>query len=166
MELELWKTIPTAPDYEASTLGNLRSKLGQVIPKRRSKGGYITAKLCVDGVLRSHLVHWVILETFICPRFKGAVVCHINDIPDDNRLANLVYGNQLTNAHHKSFNDKYYPQESRSKAIGTMNHIVTNSAGHQKLKRSYYWKVVPQAPGYVSPKLEKQIQGMAPGWYE
>ena len=164
--MELWKTIPFAPDYEASTLGNLRSKLGQVIPKRRGKGGYITAKLWIDGDLRSHLVHWVILETFICPRFKGAVVCHINDIPDDNRLVNLVYGNQRTNGNHRSFNLKHVPQEPRAKAIVAINHITTNAVGRQKLKRSYYWKVVPQAPGYVSPELVKQIPGMAPGWCE
>lgn len=89
--------------YEVSDHGRVRSlpridaqggrrKLRIFKPSRMDAWGHRGIKVRRDGVVRSVYVHHLVLEAFVGPRPPGMIACHWNDVPDDNRLANLRWG--------------------------------------------------------------------------
>jgi hypothetical protein len=111
---EVWKPIPSAPGYEASNMGRVRS-LDRVVPvaatnsdimqrsahTKRRKGRvlsfainrYVNAR--VAG--RTRLVHRLVAEAFIGPCPEGHIVCHGPGGALDNRLENISYGTHSKN---------------------------------------------------------------------
>lgn len=67
---------------------------GRYLTCSRTTAGYPT--IWLDG--RTQYVHTLLLEAFVGSRPNGAVGRHRNDIPDDNRLANLEWGTRAENA--------------------------------------------------------------------
>ena len=112
MEAEVWKDIPGYEGaYQVSSLGRVRSldrevrtKTGVVrkMPGRvLSPGKYERQKSHLSVVLgrRNFFpVHHLVMFAFVGPRPAGAVVCHINGDPTDNRLSNLRYDSPHENA--------------------------------------------------------------------
>lgn len=97
---EIWKDISSCPNYQASNLGNIRSKDFIVI---RSDGKPHTVKskilkqslnsgyLCVN-VKGKKYVHQLIAEAFLNHKtkgHKGKVVDHIDNDRMNNKLSNL-----------------------------------------------------------------------------
>lgn len=112
---EIWKDIPEYEgQYQVSDLGRVRS-LGRYIevndPKRRPfkkyREGQILkpGKSCKSGHLSVVLsrgsssipVHQLVMITFIGKPKDNEEVRHLNGIPTDNRLENLVYGTRTEN---------------------------------------------------------------------
>lgn len=95
-EHEEWRVIPGFPDYEASSLGNIR----RATPGRRKKPGSVLAQTAGrylyvglfprDGgkvIIQSHIL---IATAFHGPRpFEGAQVAHFDGDPLNNRAENL-----------------------------------------------------------------------------
>lgn len=116
---ELWKTIPSAPCYEASTLGRIRSKShitshghrrqSTVLSQRVAADGYCTVTLTQGVKKRPYRVHLLIAETFLGERPPGADVRHGPGGKQDNRKVNLSYGTRAEN-------------EQDKKRDGTFNH--------------------------------------------
>ncbi|MFB6473317.1 NUMOD4 domain-containing protein [Paenibacillus glucanolyticus] len=115
MNLEIWKDIPGYEgQYQASTFGRIRS-LDRIISQvgrggkpfeRRLKGRILKpGKYCKTGHLSLPLgrgtnglpVHQLILLTFLGPVPEGCEVRHLNGVPTDNRLENLIYGSRTEN---------------------------------------------------------------------
>jgi hypothetical protein len=111
-----WRVIPGYEgSYEASDDGQIRSveryvRIGRgeghlrhyparIRSLHTDKGGYKRVTLKVAGVARSHLVHHLVLESFVGPKPDGMECLHGNDIPDDNRLANLKWGTSSENSY-------------------------------------------------------------------
>ena len=100
--------------YEVSDRGRVRSKdryvaagkggLGEAI--RRGiilqpvvKGnGYRVVTLAGEGKRKQHMIHDLVLATFVGPKPEGQVARHLNDRKGDNRLVNLCYGSHKDNA--------------------------------------------------------------------
>lgn len=62
------------------------------------RGGYPVVTLSRDGRETTHSVHVLMLLAFVSPRPEGDVHGrHLNDIPTDNRLANLAWGTRAEN---------------------------------------------------------------------
>lgn len=61
----------------------------------RSKSGHITVRFGRGG--RVEYIHRLVYETFVSPIPRGKVIRHLNDIPHDNRLENLLIGTQKDN---------------------------------------------------------------------
>lgn len=178
---EIWKPLRRYPGYEISNLGELRHASGRPVPRKMLKFGYTQVYLESRFESRQQMLHTLLLETFVGPRPPGAVVCHINDIPDDNRLENLCYGTSLTNAAHRIENQKSYPLEqwagaphgyvslrprSVRKSIKCIETRKLLSSGRFGYERKYVWGELPVARGYVHRPLVKHVPGMGPGWCE
>lgn len=106
--MEIWKPCPSFCNYEASSLGRIRSisRLVQMTQSKRtyiakvnskilspytnSKHGYYSVTLHQDGKMYSgRLVHRIVCEAFYGPCPKGMEVAHNNGIRTDNRAENL-----------------------------------------------------------------------------
>src|SRR4051812_44028305 len=117
---ERWKVIPEYPWYRISTLGNVEScisgawksvKTRKIYKgKRKPHQYYIGFDISTNegtrydkngiskGTLRkTTFVHVLVARVFIGPRPPGLFVCHLDDNPDNNEWANVVYGTQAEN---------------------------------------------------------------------
>lgn len=104
--VEEWRRIPSAPLYDVSNLGRVRSwlKKGGVRSEPRlmriqpwARGRALCRIQHSDGKYRLRYVSNVVAEAFIGPRPAGMVVAHRNDMPWDNRPENLHYVTQSEN---------------------------------------------------------------------
>ena len=93
--MENWREVPGHPGYIVSDLGRL-ARLLQVEPTGSSKYSRVNI-LNAAGKAVVRLVHQLVLEAFVGPRPKGALVRHLNDEPADNRLENLRWGSPKEN---------------------------------------------------------------------
>lgn len=127
--LEIWLPITGYEGlYEVSDQGRVRS-LPRVVKRphtrdyttklRIIKGvpgnthRHLKVGLIKDGVLRSYWVHRLVAEAFLPDRTGGPFVLHTNDVPNDNRVANLRWGTAKDNARDSERNGgraaKYVP---------------------------------------------------------
>jgi hypothetical protein len=98
--------------YEVSDLGRVRSLDRVVVTRGRGtrvspgrilklgtyKDGHKHVTFSVEGQTHTFTVHSVVLAAFVGPRPDGLEIRHLNGIPDDNSLTNLVYGTAAENA--------------------------------------------------------------------
>jgi hypothetical protein len=105
---ETWKPVPGYEEwYEVSDRGQVRSwryyrDKRAVKPRLLSPGILDRGKRQVwlyDGSnkKRPFFVHRLMLFAFVGPPSPGAVACHKDDDPSNNRLANLRWGTPLEN---------------------------------------------------------------------
>lgn len=114
---EIWKPIRGFTGYyEVSSLGRVKSLARvilrsdgaeQTVRERLLRMGgvspYKEVNLAKHGVLNRVQVHILVAKTFLKKPVWADRVCHRNDVPDDNRVSNLYWGNASTNgidAHH------------------------------------------------------------------
>lgn len=120
MEMEEWRPVAGfAGAYEVSNLGRVRSldrrilcrngtsfrRRGVVLnPSEHTPGGYRQVKLpnresASPGAQRTAFVHALVLEAFVGPRPAPEMEArHLNGVPSDNRLSNLIWGTASENA--------------------------------------------------------------------
>jgi len=96
--MEVWKSIPGFPAYEASDEGRIRrivassnAKAGQVLKPGRNRNGYYNVSLRAEGVTVTRVVHTIICDTFLGELPADCHRSHINGDKSDNRLANLRF---------------------------------------------------------------------------
>lgn len=133
-----WREIPGFPDYQSSSLGEIRScKSGKWKPIRatlHSKTGYLAVSLRVGGQYVTRSVHRLIALTFIGPA-DGRDVNHMNGIKRDNRLANLEYLSRGDNHRHayrtrlrepvgRKLSDEQVREISALQGVGTQDEIA------------------------------------------
>jgi hypothetical protein len=122
---EEWRTIPGHEGfYEVSDHGRLRGvdrhvevfdrrctkprrffRPGKLLKPTLTKSGHLDARL---GLRARGLVHNLVLEAFVGPCPEGMEACHLNDVPDDNRLANLRWGTRSDNMRDRVRNGKHH----------------------------------------------------------
>lgn len=85
-----------ADQYSGRVLSVQRKRKGQLLRPGRKPSGHVSVAL---GRGRSMDVHVLVLTAFVgqCP--EGQEALHENDIPGDNRLANLRWGTRSENIH-------------------------------------------------------------------
>jgi hypothetical protein len=98
--MEIWKVIPSAPCYEASSFGRIRnSRTFHVLSARLRKDGYRDVGLREGQETRLwRKVSQLVGEAFLGPRpFIGAVVAHEDGTRSNDRVENLHWKTQKEN---------------------------------------------------------------------
>jgi hypothetical protein len=102
---ETYLPIPGWPNYEVSNLGNVRNKSGRVLRPFTKAHSYLAVDLHHEQAMKRAYVHRLVLEAFVGPCPAGCEASHANDIPTDNRLANLKWASHshnISNRRHSS----------------------------------------------------------------
>lgn len=113
LEGETWKPAPDFEGYyEVSDMGRVRVldrwvnagrdgrrfNPGRIMKRGLVGSGYLAVGFVVSGQKKANrLVHSLVLETFVGPRPKGMVACHIDGDRYNNRLENLRWDTQKSN---------------------------------------------------------------------
>lgn len=93
--IETWRPVVGIPSFEVSDIGNVRHVSGSPRKLILQKTGHLSASLAGKRLY----VHRLVMFAFgPPPPASGLVVRHLNDIPSDNRLANLAWGTKSDNA--------------------------------------------------------------------
>lgn len=100
--MEIWKDIPEYDGiYKISNYGNIISlakNQNKLMKINNVKNGYSQIVLYKNGIKKTHLVHRLVMYTFI--GYSELEVNHINGDKYNNRLENLEYCNRSQNAKH------------------------------------------------------------------
>lgn len=101
-----WRPVPGYPAYQVSVEGLVRRTAGGhgsqpgTVLKPRTQDGYLRVNLSRDGIAKSVQIHVVVCTAFHGPRpGPNFLVCHRNDVRNDNRADNLYWGTPSQNAH-------------------------------------------------------------------
>lgn len=112
MSVEEWRPIPGYEGvYEVSSTGGVRTiarpmqrRNGRPYPVRAqtrkpvpNRYGYMTVRLCHNGVDTPHEIHALVALAFIGPRPAGMDVRHLDGNKLNNTAANLRYGTRSEN---------------------------------------------------------------------
>ena len=127
---EVWRTVPSLPQYQVSSWGRIRCKpfIG-IMPYggEREYGGKITLgtwhkdtkRYSIMYRGRNYKVARMVCEAFHGPSpFKGARTLHIDEDSRNNRPDNLKWGTQKENLNMPLVKD-YHARACRLKMAGT-----------------------------------------------
>lgn len=158
---EIWKEVSRWPGYSVSSEGRIRHLSGEPVPRRMTRFGYISVWHDAWDVPRTESLHVLVLEAFTGEHPPGLIGCHINDIPDDNRIANLCWGTDKLNGTHRVLNGTF------KRALLKITEVpVFTKAGKRRWKSVVTWGTLPESPGYTHIPLVKPIPYLPTGWYE
>lgn len=119
--VEVWADIPGCEGYQASNLGQIKSKDREVVymrdgievrakfrsrilkPVRNGKSGHVNVTIGP----RPRLIHSLVLLTFVGRRPKGLMTRHLDGKSANNALFNLVYGTASENRYDDVRNGLY-----------------------------------------------------------
>lgn len=94
--METWKPIPGS-NYEASSLGRIRSPRGYILKPYNHVLGYHIVTVALDGRSLTKTVHSLVAAAFHGPRPEGLDIAHGNCVKTDNRPSNLRYATRSDN---------------------------------------------------------------------
>ena len=123
--MEEWRTIPSCPVYEASSLGHIRrstpfrrTMIGRVLAVRTNRMGYQQIGLSYNGTPRTCLVHRLVCEAFNGPQPSVLhVVAHSNGCPTDNAARNLRWATVKENEADKVLHGTLRQGDGHSRTI-------------------------------------------------
>lgn len=129
---EIWKIIPSFPNYEASNLGRIKSRKRIVITKQNKKysikekilkpqinekTGYVQHTLIKDGKMVTKLVHILVAETFLDKYSNKLEINHKDENKLNNRVDNLEYCTHKYNINYGTGNYRRRMKEINTKKI-------------------------------------------------
>lgn len=107
-----WAAIPGFPGYEISEGAEVRNSEGRVLRPDASHERYLYVRLTKNGRKFKKGLHVLMLEAFVGPA-NGRWALHRNDVPTDNKLANLYWGTPKQNTQDRAANGRS-PRGERS----------------------------------------------------
>jgi hypothetical protein len=107
--MEFWKPIPSAQNYEASSLGRIRraapgkkTRVGAIIKPKVERNGYLRVSIYHGGIGVMASVHRLVCEAFHgAPALMGQHVAHTDGDKLNNRSDNLRWASPLENEEDK-----------------------------------------------------------------
>lgn len=99
---EEWRTVPSFPGYEVSSLGRFRNRAtGQYLGGTTVHNGYLHIGLMSGGRQHTKLSHRMVAEAFLeQPSPQHSDVNHKNKVRTDNRVSNLEWSTRSHNSRH------------------------------------------------------------------
>lgn len=102
---EAWATIPFEPNYEISTLGEVRNIATKEIKSLRyNRGGYLRVTLYPSG--KTYTVHQLVMRTFNPTDDNSLQVNHVDGVKEHNYIDNLEWTTVSEQALHR---ERMYP---------------------------------------------------------
>ena len=102
---EVWKSIIDFSGYEISNFGQVKNVISGIILKPKvNKDGYLTVKLCKNGIGKFFFIHRLVGIHFIDNNDDKPYIDHINRVRTDNRFENLRWVTILENNQNRSIN--------------------------------------------------------------
>ena len=112
--MEIWKPIPSLPEYEASSLGRVRCVPFQM---KMPNGGFTTRggkptfggwrkdsnRYCITFRGKNYKIARLVCEAFSGPCPEGYVCMHLDEDSRNNRANNLAWGTQKENLNAPGF---------------------------------------------------------------
>ncbi len=101
LQNEIWKTIPSHPNYQVSNLGRIRYI--SILKQSVSNCGYLRVYLSErkqGGSQRTLTVHGLVANAFLGERTKGMQVNHKDGKKENNTIENLEYVTPSENQRH------------------------------------------------------------------
>ena len=104
----------TGNKYEVSDRGEVRLVEGKRLLKQTAlPTGYLRVWVRMeDGRRRQRYVHHLVLESFVGPRPQGQQTLHLDDVPSNNRVANLRWGTAQENIDMRDAGGNYYSKKT------------------------------------------------------
>ena len=100
--MEEWRSVPSAPKYEASTCGRLRNPVtGRELKCSKTPAGYYLVSVFTPEGRKTRLLHRLIAETFIPHDADRPTVNHRDHDTSNNHLSNLEWASRLEQNRHK-----------------------------------------------------------------
>lgn len=129
---EIWRTIPSFPVYEASSIGRIKSAYRTLKPRLDAKGYYVV-DVYKGGAAFTRRVHWLVCEAFHGPKPAwAALAAHRNGKKLMNRPENLRWST------HQGNSDDQIDHGTRRH--GENHHQATMTASQVKTIRAQYAK--------------------------
>ena len=101
---EEWSKISELPNYEISTLGNLRNiKTNRVLKTRITREGYEAITLTTGGNKTFKSIHRLVAQAFIPNPDNKKEVNHIDEDKTNNHVSNLEWVTRKENINHGSW---------------------------------------------------------------
>lgn len=101
---EIWKTIQDFPNYEISSLGNVRNIKKNKMMSIYFRKGYSLVKLSANGHSKEQKVHRLVAQAFIENPCNYDCINHKDEVKSNNSVDNLewcdhkynnIYGNRI-----------------------------------------------------------------------
>lgn len=132
----------------------------RLLRQARSAQGYRSVVLSHKPRNRTALVHRLVLETFVGPCPDGQQCRHLNDIQNDNRLANLCWGTPKENAGDRRRNgftelsEEHKAKISRSLVGNNRRHLSGKGYCWHKGHRQWMVSMCGKYYGYFATEAE------------
>jgi len=162
--MEQWQRIPTAPGYEVSDEGRIRSDNGVLRPFKSGKG-YLIAELWRNNERRRTGVHRLVALAFLPNPNNLPEVNHKNWDKTDNRLDNLEWITAAANKAHGLQHPAYLASLYQARVILTgSTHGIP--AHHEEWKRLHdsgvSYKHIGMMYGVTKQAVHKAVAAQRP----
>ena len=128
---EIWKPIKGFElFYEISNLGNIRNSKGRIMSPYINNRGYHCIDLTVNKVRTKHLVHRLVLLTFVGNPTNLPEVNHLDENKSNNTLANLEWCSRSHNKQHSMKSGTYDKIYTLRNSLGKKHKPNTASKYH------------------------------------
>lgn len=160
---EIWKPIKDFEVYyEASTLGQIRNSRGKIMKSYINNKGYHCIDFRVNNVRTKHLVHRVVLTTFVVNTANLPEVNHIDENKSNNTLSNLEWCSRAYNKQHSIASGTYHKLYTMKNSLGKKHKANTASkyhnVGYDKDRNKWTATIVDNKKRYGFKRFDTEVE--------
>lgn len=172
IETEIWKDVPNWSRYQASNLGNIRSKnhypkykdgrvrmiRGKVLKQTSNNVNALYVTLCNDETQLKQLVHRVVAETFLPNPDNKPEVNHIDGDRENNKLYNLEWVTGCENVEHAMENNLIPSKEEHYNAKLTQMDVdfIRKTYARKHYKQKELAEIFDVSTGLISAIIRRK----------